>query len=241
MSYVPLHLHTEYSLLDGAIKIKKLCNFCKEQGWPAVAITDHGVMHGAIELYKTAKEVGIKPIVGIEVYVYHGDIEDKKPRQNELFHLILLAKNNTGYKNLVKIASKSAVDGYYYKPRSNHALIEKHSEGLICLSACIQGEVAQSIIHNNYDKALELAKYYKSIFKDDYYIELQEHGLPEEEKANNGLLKIAKELDIKTVITNDSHYLKKEDASWHDTLLCIQTNSDKANKETRFHFSNDEF
>lgn len=241
MSYVPLHLHTEYSLLDGAIKIKQLCNFCKEQGWPAVAITDHGVMHGAIELYKTAKEAGIKPIVGIEVYVYAGDIMEKKPGQNLLHHLVLLAKNNTGYKNLVKIASKSAVDGYYYKPRVNHALIEQHAEGVICLSACIQGEVARSVINNQYDEALEFAKYYKSLFGDDYYIELQDHGLPEEEKANNGLLKIAKELNIKTVITNDSHYLKKEDASWHDTLLCIQTNSSKAEKENRFHFSNDEF
>ncbi|MBQ2644815.1 DNA polymerase III subunit alpha [bacterium] len=241
MSYVPLHLHTEYSLLDGAIKIKKLCEFCKEQGWPAVAITDHGVMHGAIELYKTAKETGIKPLIGLEAYIYHGDITEKKPGQNELFHLILIAKNNTGYKNLVKIASKSAVDGYYYKPRSNHELIEKYSEGLICLSACIAGEVSSSIINNDYEKAFEYAKYYQSVFGDDYYIELQEHGLPEEEKANKGLLKIAKELNIKTVITNDSHYLKKEDASWHDTLLCIQTNSDKANKENRFHFSNDEF
>lgn len=241
MSYVPLHLHTEYSLLDGAIKVKKLCEFCKEQGWPAVAITDHGVMHGAIELYKTAKEAGIKPIIGIEVYVYDGDITEKKPGQNVLHHLILLAKNNDGYKNLVKIASKSAVDGYYYKPRVNHSLIEKYSEGVICLSACIQGEVARSIIDNKYEEALQFAKYYQSLFGEDYYIELQDHGLPEEAKANAGLLKIAKELNIKTVITNDSHYLKKEDASWHDTLLCIQTNSDKANKENRFHFSNDEF
>ena len=241
MSYVPLHLHTEYSLLDGAIKIKKLCEFCKEQGWPAVAVTDHGVMHGAIELYKTAKEMGIKPLIGIELYVYHGDIEEKKPGHNELFHLVLIAKNNTGYRNIVKIASKSAVDGYYYKPRSNHELIEKYSEGVICLSACIQGEVSRSIINNEYEKAYEFAKYYKSIFGDDYYLELQEHGLREEEIANNGLLKIAKELDIKTVITNDSHYLNKEDASWHDTLLCINTNSSKADKENRFHFSNDEF
>lgn len=241
MSYVPLHLHTEYSLLDGAIKVKKLCEFCKEQGWPAVAITDHGVMHGAIELYKTAKEAGIKPLIGIEIYVYHGDIEEKKPGHNELFHLVLIAKNNIGYRNIVKIASKSAVDGYYYKPRSNHELIEKYSEGVICLSACIQGEVSRSIINNDYEKAFEFAKYYKSIFGDDYYIELQDHGLREEEIANNGLLKIAKELNIKTVITNDSHYLNKEDASWHDTLLCINTNSSKADKENRFHFSNDEF
>ena len=242
MSYVPLHLHTEYSLLDGAIKVKKLCQFCKEQGWPAVAITDHGVMHGAIELYKTAKETGIKPIIGIEVYIFDGDIEkDRDPAKNKLNHLILLAKNNTGYKNLVKIASKSAVDGYYYKPRSNHALIEKYSEGLICLSACIAGEVSGEIINGNYENALQIAKYYKSIFGEDYYIELQEHGIKEEKVANIGLLKIAKELNIKTVITNDSHYLRKEDASWHDTLLCINTNASKADKEGRFHFENDEF
>ncbi|MCR5260860.1 MAG: DNA polymerase III subunit alpha [Candidatus Gastranaerophilales bacterium] len=241
MSYVPLHLHTEYSLLDGAIKVKKLCKFCKEQGWPAVAITDHGVMHGAIELYKTAREMGIKALIGMEAYVYHGDITEKKVGQNELFHLILIAKNNTGYKNLVKIASKSAVDGFYYKPRSNHELIEKYSEGLICLSACIQGEVARSLINDDYEKAFEFAKYYQSIFGEDYYIELQDHGLPEEEKANNGLLKIAKELNIKTVITNDSHYMEKEDASWHDTLLCLNTNADKANKEKRYCFPNDEF
>ena len=242
MSYVPLHLHTEYSLLDGAIKVKKLCNFCKEQGWPAVAITDHGVMHGAIELYKTAKEVGIKPIIGIEVYIFDGDIEkDRDPNNNKLHHLILLAKDNTGYKNLVKIASKSAVDGYYYKPRSNHALIEKHAEGIICLSACIAGEVSGAIINGNYEEALKIAKYYKSIFGEDYYIELQNHGIKEELIANKGLLKIAKELDIKTVITNDSHYLKKEDASWHDSLLCINTNASKADKQNRFHFENDEF
>ena len=157
MSYVPLHLHTEYSLLDGAIKIKKLVSFCKDQGWPAVAVTDHGVMHGAIELYKTANEAGIKPIIGIEVYVYHGDITEKKPGQNRLYHLVLLAKNNQGYKNIVKIASKSAVDGYYYKPRCNHELIENHSEGVICLSACIASEVSRAIWdEKDYDKALQI-------------------------------------------------------------------------------------
>ena len=166
---------------------------------------------------------------------------EKKTGKNVLYHLVLLAKNIKGYQNLVKLASISAVDGYYYKPRVNHELLEKYSEGIICLSACIQGEVARTIIDNDYDKALETAKYYKSIYGEDYYIEIQDHGLPEEEKANNGLIKISKELNIKLVITNDSHYIKKEDASWHDTLLCIQTNSDKANKEDRFHFSNDEF
>lgn len=241
MKYVPLHVHTEYSLLDGAIRVKEYCKFAKENGMEAVAITDHGVMHGAIELYKTAKEEGLKPLIGCEVYVYHGNIKEKKPGENRLYHLVLIAKNNTGYRNLVKLVSIANVEGHYYKPRINHELIEKYSEGLICLSACIQGEVARSIIDDEFEKAVEYAKYYQNLFKDDYYIEIQSHDMPEEEKANKGLVKIAKDLGIKLVITNDSHYLNKEDAAWHDTLLCIQTNSDKADKIGRFHFPNDEF
>ncbi|MGN0192405.1 MAG: DNA polymerase III subunit alpha [Candidatus Gastranaerophilaceae bacterium] len=241
MQYVPLHVHTEYSLLDGAIKIKDYCKFAKENDMPAVAITDHGVMYGAIEMYKTAREAGLKPLIGCEVYVFHGDIKEKNKPGEKNYHLVLIAKNLKGYQNLIKIASIAQVEGFYYKPRVNHEIIEQHSEGLICLSACIQGEVARYIIDDKYEEAFEFAKYYHNIFKDDYYIEIQDHGLHEEEKANNGLLKIAKELGIKTVITNDSHYLYKEDASWHDTLLCINTNARKADKENRFHFQNDEF
>lgn len=240
MKYVPLHVHSEYSLLDGAIRTSELCKFAKENGMEAIGISDHGAMYGAIEFYRTAKDIGVKPIIGSEVYVYHGELDEKNPGQNELFHLILIAKNKTGYQNLVKIVSISHVDGFYYKPRVNHKLIEKYSEGLICLSACIQGELAQATLKSDKTSAKEVAKYYQSIFKEDYYIEIQDHGLPEQKRSNLELIAISKELGIKLVITNDSHYLKKEDASWHDTLLCIQTNSLKS-EEHRFRFPNNEF
>lgn len=240
MRYVPLHVHTEYSLLDGAIKIKDYCKYAKENGIEAIAVTDHGNMYGAIELYRNAKENGLKALIGCEMYVLHGDIEEKDKDKNDLFHLVLIAKNLKGYQNLVKLVSTSHIKGMYYKPRINHEYLEKYSEGLICLSACIQGEVSQSILRGNKEKARELAKYYKDLFKDDYYIELQDHALPDEKIANEELIKIAKELEIEMVITNDSHYIKKEDANWHDTLLCIQTNAFKK-EENRFKFPNNEF
>lgn len=240
MQYVPLHLHTEYSLLDGAIKTKELCKFAKENNMPSVAITDHGVMYGVLDFYVNAKSVGIKPIIGCEFYLTNGKIEDKNSNNREYFHLILLAKNNKGYKNLIKLLSISHIDGFYYKPRINKDLLEKYSEGLICCSACLQGEIAQILLKNGYKQALECAKYYKNLFKDDYYLEIQDHGLLEQKKTNPDIIKIAKELEIELVITNDSHYLRKEDADWHDTLLCIQTNSLKE-EENRFRFSNDEF
>ncbi len=235
MRYVPLHVHSEYSLLDGAIRNKDLINFSKDNGFEAVAVTDHGVMYGAIELYRLSKDTQFKVILGCEFYVLHGDITKKDANNRELYHLILLAKNNTGYQNLVKLVSIAHIDGFYYKPRINREILEKHSEGLICLSACIQGEVAKSIINGNIDEAKETAKWYKNLFKDDYYIEIQDHGLKEEKIANEGLIPLAKELDIPLVITNDSHYLKKEDANWHDTLLCINTNALKE-EENRFKF-----
>lgn len=240
MKYVPLHVHSEYSLLDGAIRNKDLCKFAKENGMDAIAVTDHGAMYGAIEFYKTAKDNGIKPIIGCEVYVYKGELSEKNQSDNQLYHLVLLAKNKIGYKNLVKIVSAAWLEGFYYKPRVNHKLIEKYSEGLICLSACLQGEVAQEILRGNKDNARNIAKYYQSIFKEDYYIEIQDHGLQDQKRSNPELILIAKELGIKLVITNDSHYLKKEDASWHDTLLCIQTNALKSD-ENRFQFPNSEF
>ncbi len=240
MKYVPLHLHTEFSLLDGAIRLKKLCEFAKNNDMPAVAITDHGVMYGAMEFCKTAKEAGVKPIVGCEFYVYDGDIHEKKSGQNELYHLVLLAKSKKGYENLVKLASIAAVEGFYYKPRINHKLIEEYSEDLICLSACVQGEVAKFILKGDKAEAKRRAEYYKALFKDDYYIEIQDHGLDVQKRSNPDLIRIARELDVKLVITNDSHYLKKEDANWHDTLLCLQTNAMK-DDESRFRFSNNEF
>lgn len=240
MQYVPLHLHTENSLLDGAIRIKELCKFAKENDMPAVAITDHGNMYGAIQMYEEAKSAGIKPLIGCEFYVYDGDITEKNPAKTHPWHLVLIAKDQTGYKNLVKLVSTAKCKGMYYKPRINHELIEKHHEGLICLSACVQGEVAQGFIQGNKEASYEAAKFYKGLFGEDYYIELQDHGLEKQKMSNPGLIQLAKDLDIKMVITNDSHYLKKEDADWHDTLLCIQTNALKESQD-RFRFPNDEF
>lgn len=238
--YVPLHLHSEYSLLDGAIKVKALCQYAKDNNMPAVAITDHGVMYSAIEFYRTAKEMGVKAIIGCEFYVHDGDIHEKTFNHNPLYHLVLLAKDKTGYMNLVKLVSIAHCEGMYYKPRVNFELIEKYHEGLICSSACLGGEVLQNLLKNDYEAAKATAKQYKDLFGDDYYIELQDHGLDEQKRTNPDLIKIAQELDIKMIITNDSHYLKKEDADWHDTLLCLQTNALKS-EENRFHFPNNEF
>lgn len=240
MKYVPLHLHSEYSLLDGAIKLKKLCEYAKENDMPAVAMTDHGVMYGAIDFYKTAKEAGVKPLIGCEFYVYKGDLSEKIQSQNKLNHLVLIAKDKQGYSNLVKLVSIAHCEGFYYKPRINFELLEKYSEGLICLSACVAGEIADLVLQKEPEKAREAAKKYKKLFKDDYYIELQDHGLDLQKRSNPELINIAKELEIELVITNDSHYVKKEDADWHDTLLCLQTNALKAD-ENRFHFPNNEF
>lgn len=238
--FVPLHLHSEFSLLDGAIKLKDLCKFAKEHNMPAVAITDHGVMYGALDLYLEAKEAGIKPIIGCEFYVHNGDISERDPNNNPRYHLILLAKNNTGYMNLVKLASDAACKGFYMKPRINFELLKEHHEGIICCSACLGGEVLQNLLKGDYEEAKAVAKRYKDLFGDDYYIELQDHGLEDQKRTNPDLIKIAKELGIKMIITNDSHYLRKEDADWHDTLLCMQTQSMK-DEENRFHFPNNEF
>lgn len=238
--YVPLHLHSEYSLLDGAIKLKDLCKFAKENDMPAVAVTDHGVMYGAIDFYKTAKEAGIKPLIGCEVYVYDGELSEKNSSKTTLNHLVLIAKDKQGYANLVKLVSIAHCEGFYYKPRVNFDLIKQYSEGLICLSACVQGEIAYHILHKDIAKAKEAAERYKELFKEDYYIEIQDHGLDVQKRSNPDLINIAKELDIKLIITNDSHYLRKEDADWHDTLLCLQTNALKSD-ENRFHFPNNEF
>ncbi len=238
--FVPLHLHSEFSLLDGAIKLKELCKFAKENNMPAVAVTDHGVMYGALDLYLEAKEAGIKPIIGCEFYVHNGDITERDPNNNPRYHLILLAKNNEGYMNLVKLASDAACKGFYMKPRINFELLKEHHEGIICCSACLGGEVLQNLLKGDYEEAKAVSKKYKDLFGEDYYIELQDHGLDDQKRTNPDLIKIAKELGIKMIITNDSHYLRKEDADWHDTLLCMQTQSMK-DEENRFHFPNNEF
>lgn len=237
---IPLHIHTEYSLLDGMIRVGDLVKYAKENELPAIAITDHGVMYSAIEFYELAEHNGINPLIGCEFYVHNGDIHAKDANNNPLWHLILIAKNNKGYKNLIKLVSTAWCEGFYYKPRINFELLKEFHEGLVCTSACLGGEVLQHLQAGEKDKAKETAAKYKELFGDDYYIELQDHGLDDQKRTNPDLIKIARELNIKMIITNDSHYLKKEDADAQDTLLCLQTNANK-DDEKRFSFPNNEF
>jgi DNA polymerase-3 subunit alpha len=224
MSFVHLHLHTEYSLLDGLTKIKKLVNLIKEQGGTACAITDHGNMYGAIEFYKACQKAEIKPIIGCEIYTCQGHRSEKTSQNRKNNHLILLAKDNQGYQNLMKIVSIGHQEGFYYKPRVDWEILEKYHQGLICLSACAAGEIAQYIINDEYEKAKNAAKKFQNLFKEDYYLEIQRHpGLEDNDKANKGLVKISRELGIPLVATNDCHYLKKEDAFAQDVLIMINT------------------
>jgi DNA polymerase-3 subunit alpha len=231
--YVHLHNHTQYSLLDGLTKVPDLIQYVKEKDMVAVAQTDHGTMSGAIDFYKEAHANEVKPIIGMETYIAARGMLDKEPGKDKPnFHLILLAMNNTGYQNLMKISTKANLDGFYYKPRIDHALLEKYNEGIIVLSGCIGGEVADAIRQGQYDRAVETASWYKSVFGDRYYIEVQDHGHPdhpskwdEQVAANKQLIKLAKELDIPCVVTCDAHYLKHEDQQAHEVLLCVQTGS----------------
>ena len=237
---IPLHIHSEYSLLDGTIRIGDLVKYAVDNELPAIAVTDHGVMYSAIEFYEKAKEAGINPLIGCEFYVHDGDIHVHDNAHNPLYHLILICKDAVGYKNLIKLVSTAWCEGFYYKPRINFDLLKEHHEGLICASACLGGEVLQHLLKQEYDKAKETAQRYKDLFGDDYYIELQDHNLEEQKRTNPDLIKIAKELGIKMIITNDSHYLRREDADAQDSLLCLQTNADK-DDPNRFHFPNNEF
>ena len=238
--FVHLHVHSEFSLLDGANRIKDLPVRAKELGMDAMAITDHGVMFGAIDFYKACKANGIKPIIGCEVYVAPRKLTDKEPGvDNKYNHLILLAKNITGYHNLCKLVSISFVDGYYYKPRIDKEVLEKYHEGIVCSSACLAGEVASNILAGDIDKAKEAALWFKNVFKDDYYLEIQNNGIKEQVLVNQKLIQLSRELSIPLVATNDSHYLKKEDAYNHEVLLCIQTGK-KMSDEDRMKFDTDE-
>jgi len=220
--YVPLHLHTEYSLLDGATMVKDLVKKAKAENMPAVAVTDHGVMYGAVELTKTCHEIGgVKPIIGLEGYIIDGDITDKQNKQ-PLYHLTLLARNLQGYRNLVKLCSRAHLTGYYYKPRMNKQMLAEHADGLIVLSGCLGAELCQYLLKDEYNKALEAAAWYRDTFKENYYIEVQDHGYSEDRKVNPKLISIAKQLGIKLCATNDSHFTDKHDAVAHDALLCIQ-------------------
>ena len=240
MSFVHLHVHTQYSILDGAARIKSLysktdktkrlipglIDRAKELDMPAIAMTDHGNMFGAMEFFSEAKDKGIIPIIGCEVYVAPKTRFDKKLDNSEeksAMHLVLLAKDKEGYNNLCKLVTHGYTEGFYYRPRVDHELIERYNKGLICLSACMGGEIPIALRKKDYKQALQLARYYKSIFGEDFYIELQDHGLAEEKTLNSDLYKVAKNENIELVVTNDVHYVLKEDAKAHEILLAIQT------------------
>lgn len=238
--FVHLHVHSEFSLLDGANRIKDLPVRAKELGMNAMAITDHGVMYGAIDFYKACKKEGIKPIIGCEVYVSPRSRFDKEPNvDNKYNHLILLAKDNEGYQNLSKLVSIGFVEGYYYKPRIDLEVLEKYSKGLICLSACLAGSLNQALLNGENEKAEQIALWHKNLFGEDYYIEIQNNGIKEQVLANQRLIQLARKLDIPLVATNDAHYLKKEDAYNHEVLLCIQTGK-RMSDEDRMRFESDE-
>ena len=225
VNFTHLHVHTEYSLLDGSSKIKELVKEVKELGMDSIAITDHGVMYGAIDFYKEALKVGIKPILGCEVYVASGSRFDKTySKDNTYYHLVLLAENNEGYENLIKLVSFGFTEGFYYKPRIDIDLLKQYNKGIIALSACMGGAVARAILNNSYEKAKEVALMYNDIFGDgNFFLELQDHGIENQTIVNQNLIKINKETGIPLVCTNDIHYIKEEDAKAHDILLCIQT------------------
>ncbi len=234
MAFAHLHVHTEFSLLDGSNKIKEYVKYVKELGMDSAAITDHGVMYGAVDFYKAAKEAGINPIIGCEVYVAPHSRFDRELTGGEdrYYHLVLLAENNTGYANLVKIVSKGFTEGYYYRPRVDIELLEQYHEGLIALSACLAGEVPRYIQKGLVDEAKKVALRYQEIFgKDNYFLELQDHGIPAQQSVNSVLLRMSKELDIPLVATNDVHYTYAEDAQPHDVLLCLQTGKKVADED----------
>ena len=241
MDFVHLHLHTEYSLLDGACRIEEICRAAKDLGQNAVAITDHGVMYGAIDFYKAAKKEGVKPIIGCEVYVAHSSRFNKdKNKDSGYNHLVLLCKNETGYKNLIKMVSLSFTEGFYFKPRIDKELLKNHSQGLIALSACLAGEIPSALMKGDYESAKEAVLWYKSVFGEDYYLELQNHGLEEQIKINPLIKQLSQETGVALVATNDVHYVKKQDAKMQKVLICIQTDK-KLNEENPLAFSTDEF
>ena len=240
--FVHLHVHTEYSLLDGACKINELVAQAKELGQEAVAITDHGVMYGAIDFYKAAKKAGIKPIIGCEVYVAPRGRGDKDPAKDKRpYHLVLLCKNNTGYQNLAWLVSRGFTEGFYFKPRIDRELIPGHTEGLICLSACLAGEVPRALTAGEYEKAREAATWYRDQFgAENYFIEVQNHGIEDQVRILPQLVKLSEELGVGLVATNDSHYLKKEDHQLQHLLICIQTGH-TVDEEMALEFPTEEF
>lgn len=242
-SFVHLHMHSQYSLLDGAIRFDEALKAAVKWKMPALAITDHGNLFGAIEFYTAAYNKGIKPIIGCELYVAPRDRFEKSPRESSenAFHLVLLCRNIKGYKNLIKLVSAGYLEGFYYRPRIDKTILEAHKDGLIALSACLKGEIPYLIQLGREKKAMEVAAFYKELFGGDgFYLELMDNKLPEQTRVNKGLLQISKELSIPVVATNDSHYLKREDAKAHDVLLCVQTGK-VLSDENRMRFGTDEF
>lgn len=224
--FVHLHVHSEFSLLDGLSPVKRIVETVKRQGMRAVALTDHGNLYGAVDFYTYARSNGIKPIVGVETYVSPRGMSDKGGSQDRnYFHLVLLAKNLEGYHNLLKLVSRASLEGYYYKPRIDRALLAEHARGLIALSACYSGEPSRAILESDPQRAREAAGWYREVFGEDYFLELQDHGNPDDQVVNAGLLELNQQLGIPLVVTNDSHYSMAEEASAQDLLLCVQTNS----------------
>jgi len=237
--FTHLHVHSEYSLLDGMCRIPQLVSRARELGMDSLALTDHGVMYGAIEFYLAAQEAGIKPIIGSEAYIAQGSRLDRNASNKNNHHLVLLAKNETGYRNLIQLTTKAHLEGFYYKPRMDKGLLQEYHEGLIALSACIAGEIPRLILEGRPDEAKQAALWYKETFG-DFYLEIQRHPIPELEQINRALIAMSGELDIPLVATNDVHYVNQEDASTHDLLLCIGTNS-SVHDDRRFKMAGDFF
>ncbi|MGH2753333.1 MAG: DNA polymerase III subunit alpha [Actinomycetota bacterium] len=243
MSFVHLHAHTEYSMLDGASRIGDMFAAAAAAGMPACAITDHGVMYGALEFYKSGSANGVKPILGMEGYLFAGDRREKPPQKehsDRVFHLTLLAANDTGYSNLVKISSKAWLEGFHYWPRTDHELLAEYSEGLICLSGCLSAEIPKAIVAGDLAGARRKVAQYREMFGDRFYLELQDHGIAVQQPLNDELVKIGREMGIGWVATNDSHYTHKKDAAAHEVLLCINTGSELSDPN-RFKFDSEEF
>ena len=240
MAFVHLHLHTEYSLLDGACRIDTLAERAKELGFDSLAITDHGVMYGAVNFYRACRKAGIKPIIGCEIYVAPRERTGREYGvDNQYTHLILLCKNETGYRNLSYLVSMGFVEGFYVKPRIDWGLLHEHAEGLICLSGCLAGDIPQKIVSGQYDKAKEKAEELAALFGEDFYLEIQKHGIPDEDTAARGILRIHDETGIPIVVTNDAHYINKQDAYYQDVLMCIQTGK-TVNEAGRMRFETQE-
>ena len=243
MAFTHLHVHTEYSLLDGSCKIHELVQCAKDLGMDSMAVTDHGVMYGVIDFYRAAKEVGIKPIIGCEVYVAPGSRFDRESGSGEdrYYHLVLLAENDQGYHNLMKIVSKGFLDGFYYKPRVDYEILQTYHEGIIALSACLAGEVQRYLARGMYEEAKRAALHYQEIFgKGNFFLELQDHGIPAQRTVDQGLVRMSRELGIDLVATNDIHYTYDKDAPAHDILLCIQTGK-KVADENRMRYEGGQY